>query len=143
MNYAGFWKRAAAAFIDVIVTTTVSIIITLVFAIPILFTPDIDEDMAYIIIQITYYIWGTIIGWVYAAVFESSTKQATLGKIALGIIVTDLNGNRVSFAKASGRYFGKIISLCICYIGILMAAFTEKKQGLHDMMAGCLVIEKS
>ena len=62
--------------------------------------------------------------------------------MALGIIVTDLNGNPISFGKANGRYWGKIISTLILLIGYIMAAFTEKKQALHDMMAGTLVIKK-
>jgi hypothetical protein len=74
---------------------------------------------------------------------ESSTKQGTLGKMALGIKVTDLNGNRIDFSKASGRYFGKIISSIILCIGYIMVAFTQKKQGLHDIMAGCLVVNSN
>lgn len=62
--------------------------------------------------------------------------------MALGIKVTDMSGNRVSFGKATGRYFGKFISALILSIGFIMVAFTEKKQGLHDMMAGCLVVNK-
>ncbi len=73
---------------------------------------------------------------------ESSPTQATLGKMALGIKVTDLAGKRVGFGKATGRYFGKIISALILLIGFIMVAFTEKKQGLHDKMAGCLVVNK-
>ncbi len=60
--------------------------------------------------------------------------------MALGIKVTDLDGNRISFGRATGRYFGKIISGMIFYIGFMMAGWTQKKQALHDMLAGCLVI---
>ena len=63
--------------------------------------------------------------------------------MALGIKVTDLEGNRISFGKATGRYFGKIVSGILLFIGYIMVAFTSKKQGMHDMMAGCLVINKS
>ena len=80
--------------------------------------------------------------WIYSAVFESSGKQATLGKMALGIIVTDLSGKRISFGKASGRYFGQFLSGFILGIGFLMIAFTARKQGLHDKLAGCLVVNK-
>jgi uncharacterized RDD family membrane protein YckC len=73
---------------------------------------------------------------------ESSERQATFGKIALGIKVTDLNGDRISFAKASGRHFAKIISAIILLIGYIMAAFDSKKQALHDKMAGTLVLNK-
>ena len=85
---------------------------------------------------------GLGVYWLYWAGMESSTKQATLGKMVHGIIVTDLEGNRILFGKASGRYFGKIISFLILGIGFVMAGFTEKKQALHDIMAGCIVINK-
>jgi len=81
-------------------------------------------------------------GWLYYALMESSSLQATLGKLAMGSIVTDLDGDRVSFLRATGRYFGKIISNIILMIGFMMGGFTERKQALHDMMAGCLVIQK-
>ena len=60
--------------------------------------------------------------------------------MALGMKVTDLAGNRISFLRATGRYFAKIISALILFIGFIMVAFTEKKQGLHDMIAGTLVV---
>jgi uncharacterized RDD family membrane protein YckC len=81
-------------------------------------------------------------GWLYFALMESSSKQGTLGKMALSIVVTDVNGNRITFGRATGRYFGKILSGLILYIGYIMVAFTEKKQGLHDMIAGTLVVNK-
>jgi uncharacterized RDD family membrane protein YckC len=83
-----------------------------------------------------------IAGWLYFALMESSNKGATLGKMALSLRVTGMNGEKISFAKATGRYFGKIISGMILCIGYIMAGFTEKKQALHDMMAGCLVVRK-
>jgi len=84
----------------------------------------------------------TIAGWLYYALMESSNYQATLGKMALSIKVTDMSGNKVSFGKATGRYFGKIVSTIIFYIGFIMAGFTQQKQALHDIMAGCLVVNK-
>ena len=62
--------------------------------------------------------------------------------MALGLKVTDMEGNRISFGRATGRYFGKIISGMILYIGYIIAGFTEKKQALHDIMANCLVTRK-
>ena len=85
---------------------------------------------------------GLIIGWLYFAVMESSTSQGTVGKMALGIKVTDTEGNKISFLRATGRHFGKIISSIILGIGYIMIAFTQKKQGLHDMLAECLVVNK-
>ena len=72
---------------------------------------------------------------------ESSAKQATVGKMALGIIVTDLDGRRIGFGRATGRYFAKILSALTLGIGFLMAGFTERKQALHDMVASCLVVK--
>ncbi len=80
--------------------------------------------------------------WVYFAVLESSPWRATLGKKALGLSVVDLSGNRISFARASGRFFAKILSSMTFLIGFVMAGFTAKKQALHDMLAGCLVTRK-
>lgn len=83
------------------------------------------------------------IGWLYYAIMESSTPQGTLGKMAVGIKVIDMQGNRITFARATGRFFGKIISKMILYVGFIMAGFTEKKQALHDIMADCLVVRKN
>jgi uncharacterized RDD family membrane protein YckC len=81
--------------------------------------------------------------WIYYAWMESSSHQGTIGKLSLGLIVTDLQGRRISFARATGRYFSKIItSLIPLYIGFIMAGFTEKKQALHDMIASTLVLRK-
>lgn len=85
---------------------------------------------------------AVVFNWLYYALLESSAWQATLGKKALGLEVTDMAGRRVSFARATGRYFGKIVSAFILMIGFIMAGFTAQKQALHDMMAGCLVIRK-
>ena len=82
------------------------------------------------------------ISWLYFSIFESSYKQATPGKIDLKLKVTDLNGQRISFWRATGRYFAKIVSGLILYIGFLMIFFTKKRQGLHDLWAKCLVVRQ-
>ena len=132
LNYAGFWKRFSAAVID-----------WLIFNIPAFmlgFTnPALVEDAD---AEIWFNIVGVLMMWIYFAAFESSSKQATLGKMALGIKVTDLNGRRIGFGKATGRCLGRVLSMTILFIGCIMIAFTEKKQGLHDKMAGCLVVNK-
>ncbi len=71
----------------------------------------------------------------------SSRRQATLGKMAVGLVVADQGGARLSFIHASGRHFAKYLSYLLFGIGVLMVAFTERKQGLHDKLAGTLVIE--
>jgi uncharacterized RDD family membrane protein YckC len=81
-------------------------------------------------------------GWLYFTLLEASPWQATVGKVALGIRVTDLAGARIGWGRANARYFGKILSSLILGIGYLMAAFTERKQALHDMVAATLVVRK-
>ena len=135
VRYGGFWKRFVAAIIDgiltAIVTFIVGFIIGFVFA-----SGGVSEAAAVGFAQLA----GIAISWIYFAGMESSSSQATLGKQAMGIRVSDLQGHRISFGRATGRHFAKIISILILLIGYLMIAFTEKKQGLHDKMAGCLVV---
>jgi uncharacterized RDD family membrane protein YckC len=95
-------------------------------------------------------LWGSIIAsygillivipWIYFAGFESSRSQATPGKLLMRIVVTDLEGNKPSFARVTLRHFAKIISTLVIFLGFLMIGLTEKRQGLHDKIAGCLVL---
>ena len=152
--YAGFWRRFAAMLIDYLILGALHMIVI----VPVLgmlgigaVASGIDAEgmseddqamlfMAILIGAAILYVVLAIIGWLYYALMESSSRQATVGKIALGLRVTDLNGERITFLRATGRYFGKIISGMILYIGFIMAAFTEKRQALHDLMAECLVV---
>jgi len=87
---------------------------------------------------------GLVVTWLYHALMGSSEWQATVGKRALGLVVTDMAGQRVSFARATGRDFGKIITNMVpMFIGYIMAGFTERKQALHDMIAGCVVLRRT
>jgi uncharacterized RDD family membrane protein YckC len=146
VEYAGFWKRLAAALIDGILLIGTYFVLTFLFSfVYYSVTGDDEEEMSDATATVIMYTaWAAVamLGWLYYAFMESSAKQATLGKMALGIMVTDGQGRRVSFARATGRYFGKIISNIILYIGYIMIAFTAKKQGLHDIMADCLVVKK-
>jgi uncharacterized RDD family membrane protein YckC len=81
-----------------------------------------------------------VVPWVYYAGFESSRSQATPGKVLMKLIVTDLDGNKPSFARTSLRFFWKYISTLIIFIGFIMIGFTKKHQGLHDKLSGCLVL---
>lgn len=85
---------------------------------------------------------GFIVGWIYFAGMESSARQATLGKSAMGLVVTGIDGNRISFLRATGRYFAKWLSAVILLIGYIMAAFTARKQALHDIIASTLVLKR-
>ena len=147
MIYTGFWRRVLAYLLDFIFISVVSLIFSLIFLLIVLFSVDeiILSDVALNLIGggILDVIISFIIGWIYFSSMESSPTQGTLGKMALGIIVTDSFGSRIDFWQATGRYFGKILSTLLLGIGFIMVAFTSKKQGLHDMMADCLVIDKS
>ena len=79
-------------------------------------------------------------GWLYYALLESSEYSATVGKMAMGIVVADRYGRRVTFERATARYFSKIITGFTFGVGYLMAAFSSRKQALHDIIAGCLLI---
>ncbi|HSE83766.1 MAG TPA: RDD family protein [Thermodesulfobacteriota bacterium] len=143
--YAGFWLRFVAYVIDQIILSIVTVVIVFVlaFVMGLFFTAiGIDVNTIEVIATVMGYFLGVIVAWIYYAVSESSPDQATPGKKLIGLIVTDLDGNRISFGKASGRYWGKILSSIILMIGFLMAGFTEKKQALHDMLANCLVLKK-
>ena len=93
-----------------------------------------------VIVEVVAYVLGILMLWLYFARMESSSNQSTFGKRALGIIVTDLEGKKISFLRATGRLFGKLLSAFIFPIIFLMVAFTDKKQALHDMIASCLVV---
>jgi uncharacterized RDD family membrane protein YckC len=135
--YAGFWKRVAASLIDTIIIAIGFFAVAFLFGI--MFGIKIFDSPVFIRWFLTF---SFITGWLYYALMESSSYQGTLGKMFLGIKVTDLNGNKIDFCKATGRYFGKYISGFILCIGYIMVAFTQKKQGLHDIMAACLVVNR-
>lgn len=135
-NYAGFWKRFCATFLDGIITQIVVMVLALFFSFMIRMSGGGGQESV-----VAFGVIGFMLPWIYYAAMESSCRQATFGKMALGIKVASMEGERVSFGTASGRYFGKIISALILFVGFLMIAFTKKKQGLHDMMAECLVLD--
>jgi uncharacterized RDD family membrane protein YckC len=140
-EYAGFWMRFAAAIIDVIVMFIPGCIVGGIvggIAGASGVRPNTPEWAG---VSLVINLLSVVMNWLYFALMESSAKQATLGKMALSIKVIDVNGQRIGFGKATGRYFGKIISGIILAIGYMMAGWTERKQALHDMMASTLVVK--
>jgi len=158
--YAGFWLRFAAYLIDYVVFSVAGLflvipVIVLIAAIVIGFrVDDIQEPADFLtegnllkvslLLGIIFLVAliSLVAGWLYYALMESSKYCGTLGKIVVGIKVTDLEGNRVTFARATGRYFARIITNMTMLIGYILAGFTEKRQALHDMIASCLVVRK-
>ncbi len=144
--YAGFWLRLVASLIDSMVMLIPVTIISFGVGFFVFFLVEAggtaDDEAVEMLAGVLAQLVSLVSGWLYYALMESSRYQATLGKMALGIIVTDIKGNRLNFSRATGRYFGKIVSALICYVGFFMAGFTEKKQALHDLLASTLVVMK-
>lgn len=148
VTYGGFWRRFVALIIDNLILYIVSAPLSLLFNVPMWALmrgdqPTGGEWAALMGSMMGLAALSSLIHWLYFALMESSPRQATLGKMALNIRVTDQEGRRISFARATGRFFAKILSGLIFMIGYLMAAFTERKRALHDMIAGTLVIKAS
>lgn len=148
--YSGFWKRLCAYIIDGIILYVASVILGSVFT---MFEYLLMIPFALNLTQsATTFVWVTVgarflliiaTGWLYYAFMESSKWKATLGKLATGSVVVDERNERISFARASGRYWSKLISVCTLYVGFIMAGFTQKKQALHDMIAKTYVVDKN
>jgi uncharacterized RDD family membrane protein YckC len=155
-NYAGFWKRFLALIVDAIIISIVRTLLVLpVLALvglsfvsdfqdkELLETGDIFRMVTAIVAAgMALAAISTVISVLYFTLMESSKYQASLGKLALGLVVVDLEGNRLDFGKALLRNIGKLVSTFIFFIGYIMAAFTDKKQALHDLIASTLVIKK-
>jgi uncharacterized RDD family membrane protein YckC len=123
ITYGGFWKRTGAWLIDeIIVGAAAGLLITITFGVGV-----VGIFFAH---------------WLYEAAMLSSSWKSTVGKRALGMIVTDMEGRQLSFAHATGRHFAKWLSALVLCIGFIMAAFTAKKQALHDMVASTVVVNQ-
>ena len=152
--YAGFWWRFLAHIIDNILISFAAGIF--IFPIMGIFGLSMFSMMeSGMDIEDNPVFWGSLISmysaiffltlvlnWLYFAIMESSKSMGTVGKLLLKIKVTDYDYQRVSFGRATGRFFGKYVSSFILLIGYIMAAFTERKQALHDLMASCYVIKE-
>jgi uncharacterized RDD family membrane protein YckC len=154
--FADFWPRFLAHLIDGLILGAACMIIL----VPFFFLtgasarfanfprhPDPNAEAAFLatffFIIIIFVIISVLLQWLYFAYLESGEKQATWGKQAMGMYVTDMAGQRITFGRASGRFFAKIVSgLVPFFIGYIMAAFTARKQALHDMIANTLVLKR-
>ncbi|HKW33239.1 MAG TPA: RDD family protein [Candidatus Acidoferrum sp.] len=154
VEYGGFWLRFLAYLID----GAVIVLGVCVLAIPLFFLTglgaslseihpeeDWNENGVWVLIAVLFLFGAAslVVTWLYHALMESSEWQATVGKKALGLVVTDMDGRRVSFWRATGRHFAKIVTNMVpAFIGYIMAGFTDRKQALHDMIAGCLILQR-
>lgn len=136
VEYAGFWRRFAAFWLDaVIIALAVNTLRSYALY------PDIMQLPDFVPAVFSFAV-GSLFSWLYFSGMESSPMQATIGKWLVGIFVVDYAGHRITFGRATGRYFGKALSALILYIGFMMAGFTERKQGLHDIMAECVIVSR-
>ena len=143
-SYANFWQRLGAYLIDFMLIAAVTCPIGVALGAFATFAQrggDEGAQVASLAMQMLVNVISIVAGWLYSALLESSSWQGTVGKKVLGLRVTDEYGNRIGFGRATGRHFAKILSSLICLIGFIMAAFTEKQQALHDMIAGTLVLQ--
>lgn len=145
--YAGFWRRFAAYFLDGLILMVVTIPVGFLTGFPFLgfgFRDPGDLDPEAFAAMIGAVLIGNgisfVVGGAYFAMMESSSRQATLGKMALGLRVTDVAGRRISLGRAAGRYVAHLLSNVTLLIGYLMMLFTERRQALHDMVAGTVVV---
>lgn len=152
VRYAGFWRRFVAFLIDWIALQIISFVTAPAFTLvgvpldpfegqqpsfpELLNRPDLIEKL------LPAALVGVALGWLYYALLESSPWQGTLGKKAIGLKVTDLEGRRISFLRATGRHFAKLLSWFTLTIGFILAGLTAKKQALHDIIADCLVVRR-
>ena len=154
--YAGLGRRFVAFIVDIIIILLFDLVAMAVLGL----TRGIQNSYFYFVQHIAvdtlttegtmaallgsilaaYGIVLIVIPWLYFAGFESSRSQATPGKLLMHIVVTDMTGNKPTFARVTLRHFAKFVSALIIFIGFLMIGLTQKRQGLHDRIAGCLVL---
>lgn len=149
-TYAGFWKRTVAFIIDNILAAIAPAVICL----PLFMwqvaaassAPESERALhigAAVVIYVIWQLLGLVCMWLYFAFMESGSRQATLGKRLMKIKVVGKDGQRISFARATGRFFAKIVSYMIMYIGLIMAGLTNRKRALHDYIAETYVVNDS
>lgn len=144
-GYAPVWRRLLASIIDVSLLVTVVLpgVIAFFWVVELVthalgIKPDEGRSLAGTAAVLLWF----IADWLYHAAMQSSSRQGSLGKQFMGIKVTDLSGERVGFGQASGRHFAKFLSTFALMIGFFIAPFTRRKQALHDMVAGTLVLRR-
>jgi uncharacterized RDD family membrane protein YckC len=141
-KYAGFWLRFCAYWIDFVILFIIGSIFLAIIDYPVQYDAEGPFYLFGFAFMLVNNPFSLFMSWLYFALMESSSNQGTVGKMALNIKVTDLNGEKIKFGRATGRHFGKLLSGVILGIGYLMAGFTSQKQSFHDMMANCLVLRK-
>lgn len=145
-RHAGFWLRLAAFSIDVIFILFCLFFTRIIPDGAMIFTarlfPNVSLHDYLFNLRVTEILTILLTFWLYFSLMECSRNQATVGKAIIGIKVTDVEGERLSFGKATGKFFAQLASLCLLGIGHLFALFTEKRETFYDKITGCTVIKK-
>jgi uncharacterized RDD family membrane protein YckC len=141
--YAGFWYRFLAYLIDGLISACIFFPLGFILGFAIVASGEEPNSPPMLLLRLAVNGLSILATWLYYALCESSSWQGTVGKKVIGLRVTDMDGRAIGFGKATGRHFGKILSGMILGIGFIMIAFTERKQGLHDIMASTLVLRGS
>ena len=141
LGFAGFWRRLAAFLVDLALLTLAVAVGGMVFAFVLVVAPKEADKL----LTSSYTPWGIgllllVLSWLYFAGYECSTSQATIGKMMLGIAVTDLKGDKLSFGRATVRTFARLLSVAPLGAGFVIVAFSRRKRALHDRIAGTLVV---
>lgn len=154
--HAGLWKRFAASFIDGIVMMVVTLVFVVVCVMltggaaalsPDALTNDVMRGTLGLTFILAFYILPILAQAAYFTWMHASASQATLGKMAVGIKVTRTNGEGLALGRSFGRWCAYFfLNLVSCGVTTLVSAFTvgltDRKQGLHDMMADTLVVDR-
>ena len=143
LQYAGFWRRVWAASIDLILEALAALLVTLFVDLAMkIFSPQVglSSITARYATGIAFIGVLTIGAWLYAAFSESSRWRATIGKRIIGLEVVTAKGGQLSFGQATVRHFMKFLSLFTAAVGFMMAAWTKRRQALHDIPSDTLVI---
>ena len=146
--HAGFWLRFVAYVIDALILGAAKWSLLAAFGVGFfapgrMFAYTYTGNSPHVPLLLGVGSGQIVVVWLYYALCEASRWQATPGKLALGLRVTDLHGERIGFGRATGRYFGKFISGMTLLVGYMLAGWTERKQALHDLLAGCCVVRKT
>ena len=141
MKYAGFWVRFGAYVVDNLIVIAI-MLVAFIFMIPemnIIYLegkPTLPEEFKDRIRRLSFIVYAA-----YEVLMTSSSKRATLGKMLFKLTVVDQNGNQLTLTDAILRYFGKLLSTALFFVGFIIAAFHAKKQSMHDILAKTYVIK--
>jgi uncharacterized RDD family membrane protein YckC len=141
--WGGFWRRFWAYWLDAVISWILGLglsVIARVSAGVTIWPLWKESAQATPMLNVVELVLGLLLWLAYFAGLESSESQATPGKRVLGLKVTDLAGRRISFGRAVARRFAMLLSVLTLGVGFAMAGFTRRRQALHDMVAGTLVI---